>query len=379
MSAGTHTVATSHLAEGLYILHATIGAETITHKIICGSSLNSKGASLLVQNRNSRSSRGQSVDTAYFSLRGYKTVEKPISSYDIDLGDVVLTPEDFTAGTLVSLRDINYSTPADSMLTLDLHYYDNEIAKPVVLLIHGGSWISGDKNNFEELAPDFIPWWLERGFVVAAINFRLATKMNITPVVKPVDQASDIAAAVAWIYSNSADHSISPDRGSIALGFSSGAHLVALLGADGRYLKSVGVQEEHIRATISLDVHAYDVPFTLKVMEGSVVEQNIPSMRHLFGSDSLQQMEASPINYIEGYVAPALLVTAEQHQDSVGTHGYVANKISVRYRDSLTAKGYEATLYHYNDETHNSLVIDFGTSGDAPTEAVEDFLEILPL
>ena len=33
------------------------------------------------------------------------------------------------------------------------------------------------------------------------------------------------------------------------------------------------------------------------------------------------------------------------------------------------------THVHYDGETHNSLVMDFGQPGDGPTAAVEAFLE----
>ena len=50
-------------------------------------------------------------------------------------------------------------------------------------------------------------------------------------------------------------------HGVVLVGYSSGAHLVALLGADGQYLEEAGLEETVLKATISLDVHVYDVPY----------------------------------------------------------------------------------------------------------------------
>ena len=44
---------------------------------------------------------------------------------------------------------------------------------------------------------------------------------------------------------------------------------------------------------ISLDVHAYDVPYALELMKGSVVERNMRIIRHLFGSTQQHSLNRS--------------------------------------------------------------------------------------
>ena len=129
---------------------------------------------------------------------------------------------------------------------------------------------------------------------MAAVNFRLATPIGQPLLVAPTDQARDIAHALAWLVEHAGEHELAADP-VVLVGYSSGAHLVALLSADGQYVAEAGLEEDHVRATVSLDVHVYDVPFALQLMVDSVVSQNIPFIEHLFGDTEQAQLAASPI------------------------------------------------------------------------------------
>jgi acetyl esterase/lipase len=264
-----------------------------------------------------------------------------------------------------------------ALATLDLVRCRGAEPRPLALLVHGGSWVGGDKANFRTASPDFIPWWLQRGYAVAAVNFRLASPVGESLDVGPMDQARDLAHALAWLHDHAELYGIDPAQ-TIAVGYSSGAHLVALLGADGRYLSEVELPEERITATISLDVHVYDVPFALDLMVGSVDEQNIPLIEHLFGDTESEQLEASPIAYLEGYVAPALLVSVQPSPAEPGTHGYIVSQAAAHYAEALVAAGHTAATHHDSDESHASLAQGFGAEGDGVTESVGSFLDMLP-
>jgi len=277
--------------------------------------------------------------------------------------------------------DLAYLPPSDiagAVARLDIHRPDTEAAAPLVVLVHGGSWVGGDKKNYASQAPRLVSWWLDRGYVVAAVNFRLATKPGVPAQVKPVDQARDIAQALAWLHANASQHGIDSTQGAVAVGFSSGAHLVALLGADGQYLEAAGLPETHLRATVSLDVHAYDVPLALQLMKGSVVERNMGHMQHLFGTTSAEQMVASPAGHVEGYVAPAFLVSVEPDPQKPGTHGYIVDQTAARYVALLQSKGHTAGRLHDSSRTHTSLVTGFGAPNDPVAAAVGTFLDTLP-
>ena len=264
----------------------------------------------------------------------------------------------------------------DPRQRLDLYRAPSTAPRPLVVLVHGGSWVSGDKKNFRAQAPRFVPWWLERGYVVAAVNVRLATPIGQPRRVGPLDQARDVAAALAWLEARAGELGIA-DQGAIVVGYSSGAHTVALVGADPRYLEEVALKAGHVRATISLDVHSYDVPFALELMSGSVVQRNTPLIRHLFGSTETAQRAASPAAYLDTPVAPAMLVSVDRDPGTPGTHGYITSAAARRYAGLLMEHGHRASTLHAVGENHTSLAVGFGEADDEVTAAVAAFLDTL--
>ena len=273
-------------------------------------------------------------------------------------------------------RDLVYTNPSEPDAPtnrLDLYQRAGADPQPLVLLVHGGSWVSGDKANFADAAPHFIPWWIAQGYTVAAVNFRLASRLGQPLTVSPKDQAADIAHALAWLHAHADDYGLLP-QDTVLVGYSSGAHLVALLGADDTYLEAAGVPHERLAATISLDVHAYDVPYALSLMVGSEVERNIPLIEHLFGSTEEEQRSASPIAFTDTRVAPAMMVSVDADPDQLGTHGYIVDQTAQHYVAALQAAGHRALSFHDPRENHASLALGFGAADDVVTQQVAAFL-----
>ena len=281
------------------------------------------------------------------------------------------------SGEIVSFRELAYPLPdgvESDLATLDIHRMDDGEARPVALLVHGGSWAGGDKAGYEA---KIVPWWIEQGYVAVHVNFRLATKHGQSPAVKPRDQANDIAAALAWLKENAATYQLDTSR-MVLMGYSSGAHLVALLGTDESIVQSAGVDETHLLAAFSLDVHAYDVPYALELMVDSVVEGNISTITHLFGQTKEQQLKDSPISYVDGWATKALIISVDKDPAVPGTHGYIVDKAANHYVSALVDAGHTASNMHDISETHSSLVGGFGEPGDKTTEAVAEFIATLP-
>jgi acetyl esterase/lipase len=92
---------------------------------------------------------------------------------------------------------------------------------PAVLYVHGGGWTSGDKSDGAGLL--FKGELVRRGYVMAAVNYRLAPKYAFPA------QIEDVKCAVRYLRANAAKYYIDPKRIG-AIGGSAGGHLVALLG-----------------------------------------------------------------------------------------------------------------------------------------------------
>jgi acetyl esterase/lipase len=264
--------------------------------------------------------------------------------------------------------------PAKSLL--DVYYVPDGEPLRLMVFVHGGSWIGGDKSKLE-LAEELVPWFVERDFAVAAPNFRLASEPPGPQEVTYADQAADLAFALAWLIEHGADYNIEAEP-ALLMGYSSGAHLVALLAADERYLESAELAHENLLGSISFDVHAYDVPYALELMQGSELEQNIELIEFLFGETVEEQLAASPSSYApDAPAAPPTLLVSADPSSLEGSKGYIVFHATQSYWQLLQSAGHSADWQHYENETHSSLVVDFGSEGDAPTEEVGIFLEKL--
>jgi acetyl esterase/lipase len=110
------------------------------------------------------------------------------------------------------------------MQTLDLYLPLDKSVKqpfPVIIWIHGGSWLGGDKNE------DCLPCKLYAPkYAVASINYRF-TNETVFP-----GQIHDAKAAVRFLRANAKKYHLDPER--IAVwGTSAGGYLAALLGTSG--------------------------------------------------------------------------------------------------------------------------------------------------
>ncbi len=92
---------------------------------------------------------------------------------------------------------------------------------PAVVLIHGGSWARGDREDMAGVARRFAA----SGYVVWNINYRLAPEHTFPA------QLEDARAALAWLHERAATLSVDPERIAV-MGYSAGGHLALLLGLD---------------------------------------------------------------------------------------------------------------------------------------------------
>ena len=106
--------------------------------------------------------------------------------------------------------EVSYGPHA--MNVIDFYQAEGDGPRPLLVYIHGGGWIGGDKKQNESRFKPF----LDKGISYAAINYRLT---GVAPLPAPVH---DAARAIQFIRSKAKEWNINPDR--IALtGGSAGA------------------------------------------------------------------------------------------------------------------------------------------------------------
>ena len=214
------------------------------------------------------------------------------------------------AGTRVE-RDIAYGT--DPRQRYDVYLPVNaKPGAPILLMVHGGGWRRGDKTS-PGVVGNKAAHWLARGFVFVSVNNRLL------PDADPVQQAGDVAAAVASVQKRAPQWRADPAR-MVLMGHSAGAHLVALLGASPSMLRQAGALQP--LGVVALDSAAMDVP---QMMEKPLLPDVYAAA---FGSDPKFQRAASPFHQLTRQALPMLLVCSSRRPDSCPQGRALAQKAS---------------------------------------------------
>lgn len=118
---------------------------------------------------------------------------------------------------------LNVAYGTDPLQKIDIYLPANRTVTTtkVIIMIHGGAWIGGDKNDFST-SIDSLKARLP-GYAVFNVNYRLAAApaTNVFPT-----QENDIKAAIDFIYANRASYLVSDKF--VLLGVSAGGHLSLL-------------------------------------------------------------------------------------------------------------------------------------------------------
>ena len=258
------------------------------------------------------------------------------------------------------LRDLPYAgTESRALQKLDLFVPDDEFegARSVVILLHGGGWVAGDKSN-ENFAEPKTSWLMERGFIVASVNYRLA------PAAKHPAQVEDVCQAIAWVQAHAARCGGDPGRVWL-LGHSAGAQLAALAAVDSERQKAAGVNTGALRGVVLLDGAGYDIPVQYAALNKRGVMDNI--YRKAFTADPVVQRNASPVHRVTAKPPPFLILHLKQRPGSTTQAGLLA--------EALRAKEGEAKVIAIQGKNHGTISADCGKPGDPVTEAVAAFLK----
>jgi acetyl esterase len=115
---------------------------------------------------------------------------------------------------LTVAKDVSYGS--DPLQKLDIWRPKGGRSAPVVLFVHGGGFVRGDKNSNENVPAYFA----RHGFLGASMNYRLAPKVTFPA------ETLDLGSAVQWLRTNAARYGGDPNR-IVLVGVSAGAAIVA--------------------------------------------------------------------------------------------------------------------------------------------------------
>jgi len=155
--------------------------------------------------------------------------------------------------------DLNHATTP--LNRLDLYTPTGAAAgdnRPLVVYVHGGGWIRGDKSN---RIADKAELFTSLGYVFASVNYRLSPDPPDTSDAARIRfpaQPADVGEAIGWLDRHVGEYGGDPER-ILLVGHSAGAQLVSLIAADSRYIRAFAVFPWQIMGAVSLDTDAFDI------------------------------------------------------------------------------------------------------------------------
>ena len=252
----------------------------------------------------------------------------------------------FPKGTVLH-GNIRYNNDTLQKHLLDIYLPANAKGKiPLVILIHGGGWLSNDKYADIGYMKKTVAEIVNSGFALASIDYRFSTQA-----VFPA-QMQDCNRAVSFLYDNADKYGFDKNRFAI-MGFSAGGHLASI----------VGLSKNN-------DVAAFFMPGTSKSYRfKAVVDFYGPAELILFpGSNDAKSPEglligaapisrpdlakaASPITYVDKADPPFLIIHGEKDQ-------LVSTKHSELLSSWLRVSGVENELIIVKDAPHFGEMFD---------------------
>lgn len=248
-------------------------------------------------------------------------------------------------------RSLTYIQYADTALNLDFYPAKVSGKRPCVVVVHGGSWSSGDSKQLPELNS----YLSSIGYQVASINYRLAPKYQAPAATE------DVKNALNYLKANAGSLNIDTDK-FVLLGRSAGTQ-IALLAA-------YTLPHTGIKAVVDFYgpadmVWGYSVPANPLVMNSRLVME-----RYLGGSyQAVPQKYAasSPIQFVNRQTVPTLIIHG-------GNDVLVAYEHSTRLNAKLQAYGIKHYWLKLPWATHGFDYNLNGPGGQLSTFAVEAFL-----
>ena len=244
-------------------------------------------------------------------------------------------------------RDIQYG--ADARHRLDLFGSTPGGNRPVVVFIHGGGFIRGDKGGAADPFYSNVGAWAARqGWLGVTATYRLAPD-HPWPA-----GAEDVGAVVDWLAEHAAEHGGDPRR-IVLIGQSAGAaHVASYVGCEG-YRERAAAR----LAGAVLMSGVYDL----------VNEPHSPYEQAYYGSDASLHARQSSIDGLAGTTIPVLFTLSEHDPEPFQRH---AARAIARW---VEVKGTWPRFVQLEAQNHITPVHQIGGSADEVGPVLASFIK----
>lgn len=221
--------------------------------------------------------------------------------------------------------------------------------RPVVIVIHGGGWVEGTK---EERVLEMMPY-LQMGFAAVNVEYRLG-RVSLAP-----GAVEDCRCALHWVFANAKKYNFDPQR-VVVQGGSAGGHLALMTGMltpaagfdhtcvtpdEDYWTQSPGTSGDPKVAAI---VNWFGITDVLDELHGANAKgYAVVWMGDQPNADEIAK-KVSPINYVNGQVPP--IITIHGDHDAL-----VPYSQAVRMHKALDAARVPNELYTVPGGNHGGF------------------------
>ena len=244
-------------------------------------------------------------------------------------------------------RDAGLTVPADVRRVVDIPYgtdkkwnlldvYRPKDAKgrlPVIVSVHGGGWVYGDKERYQYYCMSLA----EQGFAVVNFTYGLAPKFKFP------SQLRDVNAVFTWVLQNADEYGFDVEH-VFGVGDSAGAHLLGLFcclctNPDYASQFSFSAPAGFVPKAVALNCGVYEITLGGKRdLTASLMRDLLP---HKGTETELRQV--SVLGHVSEKFPPAFVMTCE---------GDFLVEAAPPLVEKLQALGVPATYRYYGDKEH---------------------------
>ncbi|MFK7949726.1 MAG: alpha/beta hydrolase fold domain-containing protein [Saprospiraceae bacterium] len=187
--------------------------------------------------------------------------------------------------------------------------------RPAILMIHGGGWMTGSKENLIPMAQQLA----KKGFVTVTVEYRLGGESSYPSAVY------DLKSAVRWLRANAEIYNIDTNK-IAAYGCSAGAHLATLLGTtnnNSHFDKPTQNAEYSANVQAILNIDGI-VSFIHQEAKPEWSGRSANAWLGDYNDNFERWKSASPLEYVDKNTPPILFINSSKPRFHAGRDDFIA-------------------------------------------------------
>ncbi len=234
---------------------------------------------------------------------------------------------------------------------LDVYKPEHAKACPVVMFVHGGAFVDGDRNRSREIYANVLYYFARHGVVGVNIGYRLAPEFRFPSGIE------DVRRALEWTRSNIGEFGGDQSR-IFLMGHSAGAAHVAGYAYDARHQPDSGPGIAGL-IVVSGRVRA----------DNTASNPNARKVEAYYGSDATSYGDRSPVSLVDANSVRTLIAFGEFENPLIDVYC-----LELAYK-LAAAKGCSPTVLRLPGHNHTSMIAHLNTSDERLGQEILAFID----